>query len=314
MKPLPEEIQNSQKELKETEVGRISAMKQLKNEEFITIKDDQMCQVVNIIKSRFPRAAHVYNMAKMVCTFSTIKAYSLNGDISEKSIFVLVDLRQDYNQDINISVPWDFKVSENVKQAFINTAIIDWNAKYMFSAVDRLISPMILEISTIHKGNSTINNPNYYYFMDNEDAAKLNIKFPPEVEVKPLTVDADGGLELLLKGWKYTRPGTAEFLQDVIENGLTSGVFVNGDPVCGVIENRSGLLGMLFTAKDHRNKGYAQICTQYLMKQLGNNGFVVASAVECRNIPSSAFHLKAGMIEAHLCDYIMFDNLGFEAK
>jgi hypothetical protein len=50
------------------------------------------------------------------------------------------------------------------------------------------------------------------------------------------------------------------------------------------------------------------------MKQLGKSGFVVASAAECRNIPSRSFHLKVGMTEVNQCDDIMFENAGFEAK
>jgi len=55
--------------------------------------------------------------------------------------------------------------------------MIDWSKRYLFSAVDRLISPMILEISTIYKRNSSICNPNYLYCLSAQEAAQLEIPY-----------------------------------------------------------------------------------------------------------------------------------------
>ena len=83
---------------------------------------------------------------------------------------------QDHGQEISISVPLDFKPSESIKQAFVETSIINWSIKYMFAGVDRRVSRMILEISTVVKGNSTLDNPNNYYYLSQEDAASIEIK------------------------------------------------------------------------------------------------------------------------------------------
>jgi hypothetical protein len=115
-------------------------------------------------------------MAKMYeRLFPSIKVYSLHGDLTPNAIILLVTLREDYDQDIVISVPLDFIPTEEVKAAFAFTKAIDWDdSAYMFSAVDRLISPMILEISTTLKGNATVFNPNLYFVMEKGDALELD--------------------------------------------------------------------------------------------------------------------------------------------
>ena len=134
----------------------------------------------------------------------------------------------------------------------------------------------------------------------------------PGIKIRPL--DVETGSEFLVNGWKYSLPGTMEYTKEVIEKGMSAGVYVEGKPVSGIIQNPNGLIGMLYTARTHRSRGYAKLCQKKLMKELGENGFVVASCVECKNAVSNKAHESIGMTLSHTCDYIFFSNVGFEAK
>ncbi len=129
------------------------------------------------------------------------------------------------------------------------------------------------------------------------------------MEVKAL--DTRKGVALLLNGWKYTRPGTQEYANDIVENGISSGVYVDGHPAAGTLLNSNGLFGMLYTGRDYRNKGYAKMCLKSLMKELGSKGFVVASGAECQNTASNQFHESVGMRRLCFCDYIICAQSGF---
>jgi len=125
-------------------------------------------------------------------------------------------------------------------------------------------------------------------------------------KLKPL--DDQEGLNYIVNNWAYTRPGTKEYTKKMLESLPSSGVYMNSQTVSSIMLNATGLLGMLYTSKEHRGKSLAKFATQFLMKQMGVNGLPIASAVEQHNGPSNRFHLKAGLKYSHECDYI-YNNL-----
>jgi hypothetical protein len=105
-----------------------------------------------------------------------MKVYSLHGDLSTNAIILIVAQREDQGQDVNISVPSDddeFHVSDEVKEAFTVTQAIDWDAEYKFTAVEEVVSRIIVEISTSLKGNDTRLRPSWYFVMTGEEACRM---------------------------------------------------------------------------------------------------------------------------------------------
>lgn len=84
---------------------------------------------------------------------------------------------KDYKQDINISVPLDFVATEYLREALINTKIINWDDTYCFTSVDCIVSPLIFEISTKDKKNSVMYNPNYQFGFEVEEALQIDLKW-----------------------------------------------------------------------------------------------------------------------------------------
>lgn len=66
--------------------------------------------------------------------------------------------------------------TEYVREALINTKIIDWDEAYFFTSVNCVISPLIFEISTKVKKNSVLYNPNYQFAFDVEEALQFDFK------------------------------------------------------------------------------------------------------------------------------------------
>lgn len=76
-----------------------------------------------------------------------------------------------------MSVPLDFIPDEYLRDALILTKVIEWEDAYCFTCLDRLISPLIVEISTSVKKNSVQVNPNYQYGFDIDEALEQNFRY-----------------------------------------------------------------------------------------------------------------------------------------
>lgn len=75
-----------------------------------------------------------------------------------------------------MSVPLDYLPDEYLREALILTKIIDWEGAYCFTSLDRVVSPLVVEISTSVKKNSVQVNPNYQYGFDVAEALHQNFK------------------------------------------------------------------------------------------------------------------------------------------
>lgn len=113
------------------------------------------------------------------------------------------------------------------------------------------------------------------------------------------------GTKFLLDNWKYTREGSAEHVIKVIEKNPTSGVYVDGQIVCGAVANANGTLGMLHTDNNFRRAGYAQLCMRFLLKEMAQAGLIPVSSARATNARSCRLHDKLGMNCTHETDYII---------
>ena len=104
--------------------------------------------------------------------------YTVNGDTSPDAWVMAIQQEKGLHvsQTISISAPQDPTITEDIKQALTNTTAIDWNRSYMFNAIDRAITPLIVEISSTMKRNPTKCFPNYYYTISRKEA--LNMEIP----------------------------------------------------------------------------------------------------------------------------------------
>lgn len=101
--------------------------------------------------------------------------YVLNNNYNPSSAwFIATYTTQDHGDHISISEPIEFEVTSELKQAFIETNVIDWKSpQFMFCTIDRRVAEIIFNISVYIKGFSTRRNPNYHYYLEKEEALKL---------------------------------------------------------------------------------------------------------------------------------------------
>ncbi|ODM95765.1 hypothetical protein Ocin01_10913 [Orchesella cincta] len=273
---------------------------------FIQISDTEIPVVQNVLKQRLPISAHEYNMVLSKKRFrQDVQVCTMDGDLSDNAIILLTTFRQDYGLEISMSIPPGYLPDEYLRQALISTTVIDWDDAFVFISVPRPLSMMIFEISTVIKHNSTTVNPNYQYVFDTTDSTALHQNFRnlnDGIEIRPL--DKTIGAKFLLDNWKYTKDGTPEYVQKVLDKNPSAGVFVDGKLACGALVNVHGLIGLLYTDNHYRRMGLAQLCMRFLFKEMAKIGQVPCSTSQSKNDKSTNFHEKLGMVVTHETDYI----------
>lgn len=95
----------------------------------------------------------------------------------DTEIFSLLVLHQDYMTRYAISSPRNVVITPEVKEAFTKCPYIDWNEPYMFACIPEKVNQMIWEISTMTYGNGTSSMPCKIFFMDTEQASKLDATY-----------------------------------------------------------------------------------------------------------------------------------------
>jgi len=105
------------------------------------------------------------------------------------------------------------------------------------------------------------------------------------------------GGDFFNRTWQYAKYNSLTYLRRILERNPSSGVYLNGStiPITGMALNGLGLLSMLYTEPEYRNKGYAKITTQNLIKEVRKRKLIACSFVDSDNSISRAFHDSIGM-------------------
>ena len=73
-----------------------------------------------------------------------------------------------------ISRPHGKPIEPKMREVLKNADFINWDESYVFCAVDTEISALLCDISVRDFGNSIDIHPCYLFYLDTEDAQKLN--------------------------------------------------------------------------------------------------------------------------------------------
>jgi len=122
------------------------------------------------------------------------------------------------------------------------------------------------------------------------------------------TVDLEEGLEFIYKNWKYSDDGTRVYLHRILGNIPSAGLYLEGKIVSGAVQGSNGVMAMLHTQLEHRNKGYGVKVMRHLIKELLKAGLSPCSVAEIKNLASQKLHKKIGMVKSHDVDYIWCYN------
>jgi predicted GNAT family acetyltransferase len=133
-----------------------------------------------------------------------------------------------------------------------------------------------------------------------------------EFELKSLSLELNKATEFFLKHWKFSKPEAEPYIHRMLEKLPSSGIFIKDDQlVAGILLHTNGLMGMLSTEQNHRNRGFATRVTKQLWRQMLRDDMFPVSSVERNNEASIQFHKKLGMRISHRVDHITHQRSSF---
>ncbi|CAG7821741.1 unnamed protein product [Allacma fusca] len=265
-----------------------------------------------IILKRLPESGSIYNMMLMSANKPElgIQWYTLHGFISPESWIVATCLREDMGNEYSISSPPDAEITEEIKEAFKNSQLFDWNNKYLLAGIDNRLSKLFYEITIQEQGNSTLVLPCVALTISPEVAEEFCNEpnsFGPEVSVQPLN-DDPSAVKFLAAGWSATKSGTEEHLTKLLDHLPSSGIYVDTELVSGILLKGHGTIGMSFTLPNHRAKGYARAAYKALIVELIKKQLVPCLHITISNETSRRFHEKIGFKITHRVDFFEFNG------
>ena len=101
-------------------------------------------------------------------------------------------------------------------------------------------------------------------------------------------------IDLLDSTWPHNYPGSPKYFELLIENKYGYGLYVNNALTCWCIINESGNLLHLYTVKEHRQKGYAELVLKLVSNVLIKDGKVVCAYCLEDNYNAINLYKKAG--------------------
>ncbi|RDY28026.1 GNAT family N-acetyltransferase [Romboutsia weinsteinii] len=155
--------------------------------------------------------------------------------------------------------------------------------EYGFSGVESKMADKIISKHNVEWRNKC---DLYYYDEESVDTSKIssNVK---SIDIR----DAD----MINDFYTYKSENSIYSIIECIKNRSTSGVYIDGDLVSWVMVHEDGSMGIMYTKKEFRNKGYAvDVTIDLLDKLLKENKIPFLHIVE-DNMPSHKLAKKCGL-------------------
>uniref|UniRef100_A0A2A4J041 Glycine N-acyltransferase-like protein n=1 Tax=Heliothis virescens TaxID=7102 RepID=A0A2A4J041_HELVI len=179
---------------------------------------------------------------------------------------------------------------ENLAAALKETKVIDWKKQitvpYTTSHVQELIKQlskeMNLEIELILPSN---------VFILETDTPYTDVNLPKGISFELLTNDY---VDLLNSTWPHRYEGSTSYFEELIDVKRGYGLFFNNTLICWLLINESGNLLHMYTIKEERKKGYAELLLKLVSNILIENGKPVVAHCLKNNFNACKLYRKAG--------------------
>jgi len=127
----------------------------------------------------------------------------------------------------------------------------------------------------------------------------------PDVIVRELD-PSDG--ELVTKRWKFASENTQSFMESMIKNTGSAGVYVKNKLVSWIVIFAVGSLNALYTEDEFRNKGYARLTMLKVCQTAGKMKLVPNVQVQKGNLPSSRLMESVGFKYSHEVEWVIYSD------
>ncbi|KAJ8717750.1 hypothetical protein PYW07_005680 [Mythimna separata] len=216
------------------------------------------------------------------------KVYCPFGDV-QNGMVAMND--KDAYYEIIIQCPSDNV--ENLSKALKKTKIIDWKKSIIIPYAPYHIIELIKTILEDVNVDIEFILPSATYILETKTPYD-DVNLPTGITFEPLT---NKHLDMIDSTWPFRYSSSPAYFELLIENKYGFGLYLKDTLICWLLVNESGNLTHLYTVKEHRQKGYAELLLKLVCNVLIKDGLIVSSYCLKDNINAIKLHTKVGFVE-----------------
>ncbi|KAG5668947.1 hypothetical protein PVAND_016853 [Polypedilum vanderplanki] len=212
------------------------------------------------------------------------KIFSIDGDISDSTIIVIVN-----NRDILIDT-----LDPEFKLLKIGIRLINFDAFKKFMGAKIIYREIIMEMIEERNLKLVSEDKTIMVHMPKDDALKLEINPPYDFEIKNLSLD---DAEKINSVWAFASPGSLNFIRYVIKFNASIGIYKKSTKtlIAWCLEYDHHCLLALQVDANHLRKGFGILAAKALTKKLAEEKKVdVVTTIVCENYKSKNLFDKIG--------------------
>ncbi|KAJ8717749.1 hypothetical protein PYW07_005679 [Mythimna separata] len=179
---------------------------------------------------------------------------------------------------------------ENLGKALKTTKIIDWKRSIIVPYVPYNIIELIKTILDDINVEIELVLPSARFILDTRKPYD-DINLPAGMTFEVLT---NKYVDLVDTTWPHRYPSSPTYFELLIDNKYGYGLSLNNTLICWLLINESGNLLHMYTVKEHRQKGYAELLLKLVSNILIEDGMPVSAYCLADNFNAIKLYNKAG--------------------
>ncbi|KAJ8717135.1 hypothetical protein PYW08_005534 [Mythimna loreyi] len=189
---------------------------------------------------------------------------------------------------------------ENLYNALRETKIIDWKKSplipYAPKHIIKLIKNILEDTNIGEAVEIGLIFPAGIFILETKKPYG-DVNLPTGITFELLT---NKYVDIVDSTWSLRYPSSSTYFELLINNKCGYGLFLNNALICWLFVSEAGVLRHLYTVKEYRQKGYAELLLKLVCNVLIEEGLIVTSYCLKDNCSAIKLHNKVGFIE--ICD------------
>ncbi|XP_047031106.1 uncharacterized protein LOC124638251 [Helicoverpa zea] len=189
---------------------------------------------------------------------------------------------------------------ENLTAALKETKIIDWKKQITVPYVTNHVKELIKKLAKDINLEIQLILPSEVFILETNTPYK-DVDLSEGISFELLTNDY---VDLLDSTWPHRYEGSTTYFEQLIDVKRGYGLFSNDILICWLLINESGNLLHMYTIKEERKKGYAELLLKLVCNILIENGKPVIAHCLKDNFNACKLYRKAGFTQIEPVDWI----------
>lgn len=232
--------------------------------------------------------------------------YSPNGNPIDGAFLAIAEFKFSVTY---VMVHIDEASNSNLETILRNTALIDWSKPLIFEGVHDRVMPTLKKI-LLEKHVKIVSEDKVLQVWLPPAVAK-NVTFEPRRPDTCVMRIQGRHVQTINDHWEHRFPQSELLIKDYVDMNIGLGMYVNKTDkiVSWAVEQHYGGIGMLYTLKEYRGRGYATAVLRAMIKSLEAKSIDPFACIEHSNVESLRLFKKLKFREACNVTWLRTDGI-----